>query len=85
MNPIRLHPNIWLLEAWGYNRCEVAVTAVNMDPIPIIPPFLAILNTTVAALIICGYLLVRKGDRSAHRFCMISALAVSNIFMVFYI
>lgn len=56
-----------------------------MDLIPVIPPFLAILNATAASLITLGYLLVRKGNRSAHRACMISALIVSTIFMVFYL
>lgn len=56
-----------------------------MDLIPIIPPFLAMLNTTAAILVVTGYVLVRKGNRSAHRLCMISALAVSTVFMVFYI
>ncbi|MFC1664212.1 DUF420 domain-containing protein [Pseudomonadota bacterium] len=53
--------------------------------IPIIPPFLAVLNTTAASLIIAGYLFVRNGNRTAHRVCMISALIVSTVFMVFYL
>ena len=56
-----------------------------MDLIPIIPPFLAILNATAAVLIVTGYTLVRSGNRAAHRACMISALAVSTVFMVFYL
>lgn len=56
-----------------------------MDLIPIIPPFLAILNATAASLIVTGYIFVRKGARSAHRTCMISALVVSTVFMIFYL
>jgi len=56
-----------------------------MDLIPVIPPFLAILNATAASLIVTGYVFVRKGARSAHRACMISALVVSSVFMVFYL
>jgi putative membrane protein len=56
-----------------------------MDLIPVIPPFLAILNASAASLVVAGYVFIRKGTRSAHRFCMISALAVSAIFMIFYL
>ncbi len=56
-----------------------------MDLIPVIPPFLAILNATAASLLVTGYVFVRKGVRLAHRICMISALTVSAIFMVFYL
>jgi putative membrane protein len=56
-----------------------------MDLIPVIPPFLAILNASAASLVVAGYIFIRKGTRSAHRFCMISALAVSAIFMIFYL
>ncbi len=56
-----------------------------MDLIPVIPAFLAVLNTTAALLVITGYLFIRKGKRSVHRACMVSALAVSTIFMVFYL
>lgn len=56
-----------------------------MDLIPVIPPFLAVLNTTAALLVITGYLFIRKGNRSVHRACMVSALLVSTIFMVFYL
>ena len=56
-----------------------------MDLIPVIPPFLAILNASAASLVVAGYVFVRKGIRFAHRVCMISALAVSAIFMIFYL
>ena len=56
-----------------------------MDLIPIIPPFLAVLNATAATLLIVGYTFVRNNNRTAHRACMISALVVSTVFMVFYL
>ncbi len=56
-----------------------------MDLIPVIPPLLAILNATAATFLVTGYIFVRKGNRSAHRICMVSALVVSTIFMVFYL
>lgn len=56
-----------------------------MDLIPVIPPFLAILNTTAATLVSIGYVFVRRKNTSAHRVCMVSALLVSTVFMVFYL
>jgi uncharacterized membrane protein YozB (DUF420 family) len=56
-----------------------------MDLIPIIPPFLAILNTTAATLVSLGYFFVRRKNVPAHRVCMVSALLVSTVFMVFYL
>ena len=56
-----------------------------MDLIPVIPPFLAILNTTAATLVSLGYFFVRRKKVAAHRICMVSALLVSTVFMVFYL
>ena len=56
-----------------------------MDLIPVIPPFLAILNTTAATLVSIGYVFVRRKNTSAHRVCMVSALLVSTVFMIFYL
>jgi putative membrane protein len=56
-----------------------------MELIPVIPPFLAILNTTAASLVSLGYFFVRHKNISAHRACMVSALLVSTVFMVFYL
>ncbi|MEN8205249.1 MAG: DUF420 domain-containing protein [Pseudomonadota bacterium] len=56
-----------------------------MDLIPVIPPFLAILNTTAASLVSLGYFFVRRKNASAHRVCMVSALLVSTVFMIFYL
>jgi len=56
-----------------------------MDLIPVIPPFLAILNTTAASLVSLGFFFVRRKNILAHRACMVSALLVSTVFMVFYL
>jgi putative membrane protein len=56
-----------------------------MDLIAVIPPFLAILNTTAASLVSLGYFFVRRKNILAHRACMVSALCVSTVFMVFYL
>ena len=56
-----------------------------MELIPVIPPFLAILNTTAASLVSLGFFFVRRKNISAHRACMVSALIISTVFMVFYL
>lgn len=56
-----------------------------MESVASIPPLLAILNTTAAGLVSVGYYWIRRHNRRAHRLCMMSALAVSAVFMVFYL
>jgi putative membrane protein len=56
-----------------------------MDLIPVIPPFLALLNTTAASLVSLGYFFIRRKNILAHRACMVTALGVSTVFMVFYL
>lgn len=56
-----------------------------MDLIPVIPPLLALLNASAATLLVAGFSFVRKGNVSAHKICMVSALVVSSVFMVFYL
>ena len=50
-----------------------------------IPPVNAALNGLATLLIGSGYLCIRRGDKSAHRACMMSAAAVSTLFLVGYI
>lgn len=50
-----------------------------------LPTLNAILNGTSAVLLITGYLLIRRGRRSAHRLCMLSAFGVSTLFLVSYL
>lgn len=56
-----------------------------MDTILYIPHLLAILNTLSAMLVTVGYLNIRKQNKDIHKKCMISALVVSTIFMIFYL
>ncbi len=56
-----------------------------MDIIPVIPPTLALLNTVSASLVSFGYINIRRDNKTAHKACMISALAVSSVFMIFYL
>jgi uncharacterized membrane protein YozB (DUF420 family) len=58
---------------------------LSLNLISFIPPFLAGLNAGAAILLVIGFVLVLKGNTSAHRACMIGALLVSTVFMVFYL
>jgi uncharacterized membrane protein YozB (DUF420 family) len=50
-----------------------------------LPGVNAILNATTAVLLVVGYGLIRRGHRSAHRAVMISAFALSSLFLASYL
>jgi uncharacterized membrane protein YozB (DUF420 family) len=50
-----------------------------------LPAINAILNGTAAILLVRGYFLIRAGKRDQHKKTMISAFAVSVIFLVSYL
>ncbi len=50
-----------------------------------LPTLNAILNATAAALLITGYVFIRRGRVEAHRRCMLAAFAVSILFLVSYL
>jgi uncharacterized membrane protein YozB (DUF420 family) len=49
-----------------------------------LPAVNATLNATSGALLIAGYLLIRRRRIAAHRACMVSAFAVSVLFLISY-
>ena len=51
----------------------------------ILPMVNAGLNAASAMLLLMGYGFIQQGNRSAHRFCMITAFAVSVIFLISYL
>ena len=51
----------------------------------ILPAVNATLNATSAALVYAGWRAIRGGDRDTHMRCMISATAVSAVFLVVYL
>jgi len=53
--------------------------------IPYLPAVDATLNAASAVLLVCGYLFIRRKKIAAHRFCMLSALATSTVFLVCYL
>jgi putative membrane protein len=50
-----------------------------------LPALNAILNSTSAVLLVLGYRFIRRGNRGAHRFSMLAAVAVSALFLVSYL
>ena len=45
----------------------------------------ALLNSTSAVLLLCGWLAIRRHNIQLHRRCMVSAFAVSALFLVSYL
>jgi putative membrane protein len=56
-----------------------------MDIIFVLPHIQALLNITAASLMTAAYYYIRKGNRAAHKACMIAALGVSTLFLVAYL
>jgi len=56
-----------------------------MPDATILPHVNATLNATSAVLLVAGFGLIRRRRISAHRACMISALACSALFLVSYL
>ena len=50
-----------------------------------LPALNATLKALSAVLIMTGYVLIRRGDRVLHKWCMISALKTSTAFLVSYV
>lgn len=55
-----------------------------MNP-DLLPALNAGLNSLSTILLVTGYFNIRKGNRQVHRFCMMSAFAVSVIFLISYL
>lgn len=56
-----------------------------MISIEILPHLNATLNSLTTVLLLVGFVLARSGKHGAHRFMMISAIAVSSIFLTSYL
>ena len=50
-----------------------------------LPALNAVLNATSAALLLTGYVLIRRGNRAAHKRVMIAALVSSSLFLASYL
>ena len=51
----------------------------------ILPSINACLNFLSALLLVTGYFFIRRGNKNAHRFCMVSAFVVSTVFLASYL
>lgn len=56
-----------------------------MPPLSALPTVNAALNALSAVLLVCGYLLIRRGRRAAHRVVMTGAFSCSVLFLVSYL
>lgn len=50
-----------------------------------LPAVNATLNATAAALLICGYILIRRRRKQAHKRVMLAAFVTSSVFLVCYL
>ena len=50
-----------------------------------LPALNATLNAISFVLLVTGYVFIRRGDRQSHKRCMLSALAVSGLFLTSYV
>ena len=50
-----------------------------------LPTLNACLNGTATILLTAGFIFIKTGREKAHRACMVSAFAVSVIFLFFYV
>ena len=50
-----------------------------------LPTVNATLNATSAVLLLVGHRFIKRGKMQAHRFCMLSAIGVSALFLVSYL
>ena len=53
--------------------------------INVLPMINAGLNGLSAVLLLVGHHFIQKGNRQAHRFCMITAFSVSVVFLISYL
>jgi uncharacterized membrane protein YozB (DUF420 family) len=51
----------------------------------LLPPLNATLNTISAVCLLTGFVFIKRGQRGAHRTCMLIAVGASVIFLVSYI
>ena len=50
-----------------------------------LPALNATLNASAAVCLVAGYLFIRRGHRQAHKRCMLTALAISAVFLSSYV
>jgi putative membrane protein len=66
-------------------RHRLVRDAAVVGPYGVLPRLNAALNATAAVLLAFGYVAIRSGRRTAHRNCMLAALACSALFLTAYL
>ena len=56
-----------------------------MPDVTDLPALNAILNATSAVCLSLGFIAIKRGDRNAHKACMIAALVASALFLTSYV
>ena len=56
-----------------------------MEAIHDLPPVNATLNGLSAVFLALGYFFIKRGNKIAHRNCMISAFCISVVFLICYL
>lgn len=56
-----------------------------MNTATFLPALNAALNGTAAVFLVAGYVLIRRGDRVRHKWCMVAASVLSALFLVSYL
>jgi putative membrane protein len=59
--------------------------AVGGADLSFLPAVNAGLNSTAAALLVAGWVTIRRGNRRAHQYLMVAAFAASALFLVSYV
>ena len=55
---------------------------IGLHDLPVIN---AVLNATAAVLLICAFILIKRGRRQAHKRVMLAAFTVSTLFLISYL
>src|SRR5713101_5932512 len=66
-------------------RCEAPAGGAVLIRLEDLPKLNAVLNATAAVLLVCAYVLIRRGRRKAHKRVMLSAFTVSVLFLISYL
>ncbi len=56
-----------------------------MEIFSVLPHIQVALNITAISLLCLGYYFISQNNRNAHKFCMLSAIAVSMLFLTCYL
>lgn len=58
---------------------------MKMEGWEFFPHLNASLNALSAIFLVTGYYFIRKGEKRTHRFCMLTAVAASTVFLASYV